>query len=52
MPEYSQSGDSLVDAVLCIDRSGLRPKSNASARNASSGNAGSAFAGNASAGNS
>ena len=51
MPEYSKSGVLLVDAVERIDRSGLRPKSNASGRNASSGNAGSASAGNASTGN-
>jgi hypothetical protein len=58
MPEYSQSGVNITDAVLRIDRSGLRTasKSNASAGNASAGNASAgngptSTAGNASAGN-
>ena len=47
MPEYSQKGASIMEAVLRIDRGGLRI---ASARNASSGTAGNASAA-ASAGN-
>jgi len=51
MPAYSQSGVSLTDAVLRVDRSCLRIASKSSTGNASTSNAGNTTAGNASAGN-